>query len=229
MFKKILILVVTLLVVAACTPVAEQPDESADDGVPVETDAESVPALAPVADEGQADSGYPTLQQASSDAITPDSAESSSAAQEAATPETNAVAPAATVVLSEITPSAPDPNATPQEMPAPGRPGEVRVPPTLQPAIDALIQQLGADMEAPSSAVQVTGIEAVTWNDGSLGCPEEGMMYTQALVDGYLITFNVVGNEVEVHTNGLSSYVICDDGPVATGTLPGASAGGADT
>ncbi len=43
MFKKILILVVTLLVVAACTPVAEQPDEPADDGVPVETDAESVP------------------------------------------------------------------------------------------------------------------------------------------------------------------------------------------
>jgi hypothetical protein len=23
------------------------------------------------------------------------------------------------------------------------------------------------------------------WNDGSLGCPEPGMMYTQALVNGY--------------------------------------------
>lgn len=223
MIRIILFLGITLLLAAACTPITEQ------SGEPTADTSVDTPALAPVADEGQADSTDPVLQQATDATATLDSAESSSAVQPVTTPETNAVAPAATVILSEITPSTPDPNATPQEMPAPGRPGELRIPPTLQPAIDELTQLLGADLEAPSSAIQVTGIEAVTWSDGSLGCPEEGTMYTQALVDGYLITFSVVGNVVEVHTNGLNSYVICDDGPVASGTLPGASAGGADT
>ena len=34
---------------------------------------------------------------------------------------------------------------------------------------------------------EVVTAEVVSWNDGSLGCPEPGQMYTQALVDGYHI------------------------------------------
>lgn len=30
----------------------------------------------------------------------------------------------------------------------------------------------------------------VTWNDGSLGCPEPGSVYIQALVDGYWVVFS---------------------------------------
>ena len=35
--------------------------------------------------------------------------------------------------------------------------------------------------------LKVLSAEAVTWSDGSLGCPEPGMMYTQALVPGYRV------------------------------------------
>jgi len=46
-----------------------------------------------------------------------------------------------------------------------------------------LVRRLGITEEE----IQVLKAEAVTWRDGSLGCPQPGMMYTQALVDGYLI------------------------------------------
>ena len=38
---------------------------------------------------------------------------------------------------------------------------------------------------------------AVTWNDGSLGCPEPGMFYTQALVDGYHVILQAGDEELD--------------------------------
>jgi hypothetical protein len=35
--------------------------------------------------------------------------------------------------------------------------------------------------------------ESVVWNDGSLGCPEPGMDYTQAPVKGYWVVINAAG------------------------------------
>ena len=39
--------------------------------------------------------------------------------------------------------------------------------------------------------------EGKTWNDGSLGCPEPGVMYTQAQVHGWVLTF---GHRQQVFT-----------------------------
>lgn len=56
---------------------------------------------------------------------------------------------------------------------------------------EALMQQvLGAATShtgLSAAELTVTTAEAVTWSDGSLGCPEPGMSYTQALVDGYWV------------------------------------------
>ena len=49
-------------------------------------------------------------------------------------------------------------------------------------AIADLATSLGAD-----GVISVTVAHELTWPDGSLGCPQPGMMYTQALVDGYRI------------------------------------------
>ena len=38
--------------------------------------------------------------------------------------------------------------------------------------------------------------EAVTWSDGSLGCPQPGEYYTQVLVPGYWIVFDVAGHRI---------------------------------
>ena len=40
-------------------------------------------------------------------------------------------------------------------------------------------------------------VEAVTWNDGSLGCAKPGEMYTQALVDGFRVVVEVNGREYD--------------------------------
>jgi hypothetical protein len=58
-------------------------------------------------------------------------------------------------------------------------------------AVADLADQLGVD---PTS-IEVIVDEQVTWRNGSLGCPEPGMVYTQALVDGYRIVLRVSGVE----------------------------------
>ncbi|MFZ0015637.1 MAG: hypothetical protein WAL25_16145, partial [Acidimicrobiia bacterium] len=52
------------------------------------------------------------------------------------------------------------------------------VPPSILVAlVDDASRRLGIDV----GAVEVLSSESVTWSDGSLGCPEPGMFYTQAL------------------------------------------------
>ena len=52
--------------------------------------------------------------------------------------------------------------------------------PIVAPALDDLAERVGA----PAADIEIVSAEEVTWPDGSLGCPEPGMSYTQALVDG---------------------------------------------
>jgi hypothetical protein len=44
-------------------------------------------------------------------------------------------------------------------------------------------------------------IELITWNDASLGCPEPGKGYTQALVNGYRIVLEVKDKVYNYHTS----------------------------
>lgn len=52
--------------------------------------------------------------------------------------------------------------------------------PIVEPAVTDLAGRLGVE----PSEIEVVMAERVTWPDGSLGCPEPGMSYTQALVEG---------------------------------------------
>lgn len=47
--------------------------------------------------------------------------------------------------------------------------------------------------------VSFVSFEQVTWSDGSLGCPEPDMMYTQALVEGYRIVLEADGEQLVYH------------------------------
>ena len=70
--------------------------------------------------------------------------------------------------------------------------------------------------------LKIASAEPVTWGDGSLGCPEDGMMYTQVLVDGYLVTVQAGGQTYEYHTAGLRSWVRCENGrPASNGAVGG--------
>ncbi|HEU4808855.1 MAG TPA: hypothetical protein VFT01_11385 [Homoserinimonas sp.] len=61
------------------------------------------------------------------------------------------------------------------------------------------------------SAVNVIVAEAVTWSDGSLGCPEPGMSYTQALVPGYRVVVEAGGEELHFHAGVSGEFRYCDD------------------
>jgi hypothetical protein len=75
-------------------------------------------------------------------------------------------------------------------------------------AVELAIADAAARFGVPESEVAVAGALRVVWIDGSLGCPEEGMMYTQALVDGYLLTLEVDGQRVDYHgANGQPPFL----------------------
>jgi len=57
----------------------------------------------------------------------------------------------------------------------------------------------------------VLSAEPVTWPDGSLGCPEPGGMYTQALVPGYRITVSTPDGEVAFHGADGEDPIRCDN------------------
>jgi hypothetical protein len=82
-----------------------------------------------------------------------------------------------------------------------GIPGDI-----LNSVLDDAAQKLGV---APDALV-VTKAEAVTWPDGSLGCPEPGMFYTQALVDGYWIVVEAPGQSLDYRVSGGGNFRICD-------------------
>ena len=64
--------------------------------------------------------------------------------------------------------------------------------PIVAPARADLARRLGVDPDD----LEVISAEEVTWPDGSLGCPEPGMSYTQALVDGSKV---VLGHDDRVY------------------------------
>lgn len=58
--------------------------------------------------------------------------------------------------------------------------------------------------------IQVITHDQVTWRDGSLGCPEPGKMYTQALVDGYRIVLRVAGQDAYYHGSAGGAPFYCE-------------------
>jgi L-amino acid N-acyltransferase YncA len=73
-------------------------------------------------------------------------------------------------------------------------------------AVDDLAQRLGVDRRA----VTVVRDEEVTWPDGSIGCPQPGMSYTQALVEGRLIILEAGGENYEYHAGRSGKPFLCD-------------------
>jgi hypothetical protein len=85
----------------------------------------------------------------------------------------------------------------------------------------SLIELASAATGVQADEIQIVTAEAVTWSDGSLGCPVEGQMYTQALVPGYRVVLDVAGEETAYHASesgdfraGANPMLPIDDGRV---------------
>jgi hypothetical protein len=87
---------------------------------------------------------------------------------------------------------------------------EVTRPPAVpQPVWDAVLADLATRTGGPPRSITVVRAEAVTWKDGSLGCPEPGMAYTQALVDGYHVVLDVGGQEYDYRVGSGAAVKLC--------------------
>jgi hypothetical protein len=82
-----------------------------------------------------------------------------------------------------------------------GIPGDI-----LNSVLEDAAQRLGV----AADELVVTRAEAVTWPDGSLGCPEPGMFYTQALVDGYWIVIEAGSQSLDYRVTGNGNFRLCD-------------------
>ena len=67
------------------------------------------------------------------------------------------------------------------------------------------------------STVTVAGYADVTWNDGSIGCPEPGMVYTQALVPGHQLILDVDGQLHSYHAAEGQEFRYCAQPRLSTG------------
>lgn len=78
----------------------------------------------------------------------------------------------------------------------------------------ALLEEIVADAAGRANVdpdeVEITTAEAVTWSDGSLGCPQPGMMYTQALVPGYRVVVTAGGQTLNFHAAQSGDYRFCE-------------------
>jgi hypothetical protein len=112
------------------------------------------------------------------------------------------------------------------ESPDPSRPVRTEppletIPPSDEPIIGEVPAEIMAALVADASdrtgldaeAIEVVQAEAVTWNDGSLGCPEPGMFYTQALVDGYHVILEADGEKLDYRVSAAGGFHLCEKAP----------------
>jgi hypothetical protein len=76
----------------------------------------------------------------------------------------------------------------------------------------AVVADAARRFEVAESAVVLSRAEQVTWNDGSLGCPQPGQMYPQMLVRGFRIWATTSAGQMEYHTDTHGFAVTCGGG-----------------
>jgi hypothetical protein len=78
--------------------------------------------------------------------------------------------------------------------------------------LDPILKEAAVLAKVAREQLVIVRAESAVWNDGSLGCPEPGMMYTQALVNGYWIVINAAGREYDFRVGSGGSFRLCPAG-----------------
>lgn len=81
---------------------------------------------------------------------------------------------------------------------------------------DAVLTDLMTNQGVQRESIHVIRSEAIIWNDGSIGCAEPGVMYTQALVNGYQVIFGSGDATFDYHLSDSGYFVLCEFSRPAT-------------
>lgn len=87
--------------------------------------------------------------------------------------------------------------------------GEPVVSPTLAGVVDLAVADLASRLQN-DVLIEVVVAHELTWPDGSLGCPEPDMAYTQALVEGYRIELSDGSVDYQYHGANGQPPVLCE-------------------
>jgi hypothetical protein len=78
--------------------------------------------------------------------------------------------------------------------------------------LDPILKEAAALARVSHEQLVVVRAESVAWNDGSLRCPEPGMMYTQALVNGYWVVIDASGQKYDFRVDNRGNFRLCPPG-----------------
>jgi hypothetical protein len=62
-------------------------------------------------------------------------------------------------------------------------------------------RRIAQERNVPVSRIEIVAVQAFAWPDTSLGCPQDGQVYTPLLVDGYRIVLALGDEEFIFHTD----------------------------
>jgi hypothetical protein len=90
--------------------------------------------------------------------------------------------------------------------------GEIAMNPTFESVTEAVLADAARRTGVDRGSLKVESAQAVTWADGSLGCPQPGMNYTMALVPGYRIKVRAGEQVLDYHASERGYFLVCPAG-----------------
>jgi hypothetical protein len=78
-----------------------------------------------------------------------------------------------------------------------------------QAAVDAAVRDAASHLGVAASELKVEQVEARQWNDTSLGCPSQGVLYAQVVTPGFLVLLSGGGKQLEYHADERGRAVLC--------------------
>lgn len=72
-----------------------------------------------------------------------------------------------------------------------------------------LVDSVAREAGVSTDKVILERAEDTTWNDGSMGCPQPNMAYTQALVEGHWAVFHVGNEEFDLRVTRRGTFMRC--------------------
>ena len=77
--------------------------------------------------------------------------------------------------------------------------------------VSGAVADLSARTGIAADAIVVSEARVVQWGSGAVGCPKEGMNYTQAIVPGVLVILEADGEFYRYHGRSEAELVYCPD------------------
>lgn len=89
-------------------------------------------------------------------------------------------------------------------------PGDESAPSASTPVVERAVADLAERLGIAAADIEVVSVEQFTWQDGSLGCPQPGRDYTQALVNGSRIVLRADRSLYDYHSGGGRDPFLCE-------------------